>query len=1131
MAQQHKIRIFLASPKDTLPVREVVAGVIDEINQDPMQAQRVQIDLLRWDDPKHPVPCSFLRNPQNDVSTFTGDPGDCDLVIGLFRHSFGSRLPKADFGLSPDGDAWTGTEWELHRAVQAAQAGTVREVMVFRDLSPLMIEANLPDGQARASFEQSQRVRRFFDDCRDPATLAIVRGINEHDGPDDFEPKFKPRLKAWLAKELQRRETSASTALAPAAAAPASQLEPLTAQQQALQAILLAHDQALDGGLLSAAHAAPVAGLRGYLLQRFGAWCRPGQARLDRHFVTLHLLVDHGAGSDGERWGTRQTHADLAGMLAAQPEVGAWVLVGDPGGGKSTLLQHHEWVTARSALRALDDPAQRPELCIWQRLADCPHEAQPQAWLDQRWQVLYPNLPPLAALSRRFKLRYLLDGVNEIQAPDAGAYRAAVRRWADWAAGLAADLAAGLAQAGGAAAPIFSVRTLDYSEPLSSPTLQVQQARLARWTPAQMAQYCTLRLGPANALWPQIKGDPKLTELCALPFNLQAQCDLTQALGRPAQDRAELFGGLAWLRLRRALQRRELDGDGLLGDDDRRQLVDEHYWRDHLSDLPEQGSLLPGLARQAEAMHRSSQGSAVSLPRAAVAPWLAQPAQRAAWLQAALALQLAEVELSGRFRFSHQLWQEYLAARHLRHAALDPQAQASLPDLRPPPLEPLATLLGRLAAKDPLPGPGVNGWEEAIKLAVLMSEQPGRWLALLTPLNPALAGRAAAACLARLAGSADDRASLHALRQTLLARSQDLALDLRLRIEAAEALAGIGDPRYTRLVGPNGDAYLLPADAHWVTIPGGDYRIGSETGDADEQPITTVPLHSFQLAFAPVTNAEFRCFVEAKVKGYENERWWPGALASQWRAQGLRNQERIDHWTPRMAALREDFDRAVQTYFKHESEAYRERELRKYAGWTEADATANLEHSFGGRVCTEPNSWFDAAFNQPAQPVVGVCLFEAQAYCLWLSAQRPGWCCRLPTEAEWEAAARGDPARPWPWPEAVGPDPWQINAAPARLQRTSPIGSFPAGNTDQGLTDMAGNVWEWTSSLYTPALDATALTTAANDADASARRAVRGGSWLVPSALCRPGYRNFSAPGFRGGDLGFRVVCCPIHEP
>ena len=182
-------------------------------------------------------------------------------------------------------------------------------------------------------------------------------------------------------------------------------------------------------------------------------------------------------------------------------------------------------------------------------------------------------------------------------------------------------------------------------------------------------------------------------------------------------------------------------------------------------------------------------------------------------------------------------------------------------------------------------------------------------------------------------------------------------------------------------------------------------------------------------------------------------------------------------------------------------------------------------------VCSEPLHWFGAAFNHPAQPVAGVCLFEAQAYCHWLSAQRPGLHYRLPTEAEWEAAARGDPARLWPWRRAVGPDPWQINAGPAHLQRTSPIGIFPAGDTPLGLTDMAGNVWEWTSSLFTSTLDATALTTAATDADASALRAVRGGSWFFTAAHCRPGYRSTVAPDDRVSWLGFRVVCCPIQEP
>ena len=318
----------------------------------------------------------------------------------------------------------------------------------------------------------------------------------------------------------------------------------------------------------------------------------------------------------------------------------------------------------------------------------------------------------------------------------------------------------------------------------------------------------------------------------------------------------------------------------------------------------------------------------------------------------------------------------------------------------------------------------------------------------------------------------------------------------------------------------------MPASAHWVRIEGGNYRIGSEGGDADEQPVTPVTLARFEMAFAPVTNAEFRCFIEAG--GYTDERWWPGELASRWRREGLRSQERIDHWMPRMAALRENFDEAVKTYFSGYTEAFIESDLRRYAEWTEAQATANIEHSFGGRICTQPNSWGDNAFNQPAQPVVGVSLFEAQAYCLWLAAQT-GRPLRLPTEAEWEAAARGRQARGWPWASGLDPDPWQINADPAHLRRTSPVGVFPGGDTPEGLCDLSGNVWEWTTSLYTDRLDRQALTTAA--ADSTARRAVRGGSWYYHTVSCRAGCRGGVAPGVRNYDLGFRVVCCPIQEP
>jgi formylglycine-generating enzyme required for sulfatase activity len=159
--------------------------------------------------------------------------------------------------------------------------------------------------------------------------------------------------------------------------------------------------------------------------------------------------------------------------------------------------------------------------------------------------------------------------------------------------------------------------------------------------------------------------------------------------------------------------------------------------------------------------------------------------------------------------------------------------------------------------------------------------------------------------------------------------------------------------------------------------------------------------------------------------------------------------------------------------------------------------------------------------------VVGVSWFEARAYARWLAGVS-GRAIRLPLEAEWEAAARGSAGWRWPWGND-DPTPGRINNDDAHLRRTSPVGVFPAGDGPTGLTDLAGNVWEWTLSEFTDALDADALTREAPDGPA--RRVLRGGAWDVTAGVCRAGSRGRASPGGRGPDLGFRVVCCPIFGP
>jgi toxoflavin biosynthesis protein ToxD len=98
-------------------------------------------------------------------------------------------------------------------------------------------------------------------------------------------------------------------------------------------------------------------------------------------------------------------------------------------------------------------------------------------------------------------------------------------------------------------------------------------------------------------------------------------------------------------------------------------------------------------------------------------------------------------------------------------------------------------------------------------------------------------------------------------------------------------------------------------------------------------------------------------------------------------------------------------------------------------------------------------------------PVVDVSWHEAQAFCDWLREQT-GRRYRLPTEAEWEKAARGSDGRAFPWGNTFDLD--RCNVRESGLGITTPVGSYPAGASPAGVLDMAGSVWEWTQSLQAP---------------------------------------------------------------
>ncbi|PDW00196.1 formylglycine-generating enzyme family protein [Candidatus Viridilinea mediisalina] len=207
----------------------------------------------------------------------------------------------------------------------------------------------------------------------------------------------------------------------------------------------------------------------------------------------------------------------------------------------------------------------------------------------------------------------------------------------------------------------------------------------------------------------------------------------------------------------------------------------------------------------------------------------------------------------------------------------------------------------------------------------------------------------------------------------------------------------------------------------------------------------------------------------------------------------------------------------------------------QFRPFVEGDGYTNIvywtEAGWAWRVAeqvSQPRFWEDARFNGDEQPVVGVSWYEAVAYTRWLSAQT-GHEFRLPSEAEWEKAARGPDGRIYPWGDAW--DASRLNSGQSLdVGRTTPVGQYPTGASQYRALDMAGNVWEWCATKWRKGYpyrledEWTAAYLAGEEG-----RVLRGGSWYSSEAkFVRGAYRSHSDPRPRNIFNGLRVVS---HAP
>jgi formylglycine-generating enzyme required for sulfatase activity len=882
----------------------------------------------------------------------------------------------------------------------------------------------------------------------------------------------------------------------------------------------------------------PAADLVEYRLGGIAKWSDPRYA-LDERFVALSLLVDRGDDCPAGRWARQeQRYTNLQAVLDEAPDP-ALVLLGPPGCGKSTLLRRLDLDLASDGLcEAGQAVSFFVPLNTYRSEQPGEPPPAPGPWLAAQWSVCFPALPGLEQLLAEGRMVLLLDGLNEMPHRGQADYRELILGWKQYLHEMVQQ------QKGNRL--VFSCRTLDYSAPLSTPALRVPQVQVEPMTDDQVRRFLELYApSQSEMVWGELAGTPQL-DLLRSPYFLHLAVEEVEATGTPAYGRAALFTGFVRRALKRELEADNplLQPDALLAERDYARVLSARRWRDP-HELPERGCLFPKLAALAYGMQATSISGEAAQVRVSYDEALAVIADDRApdIVRAAEDLGVLDEDRDrDEVLFRHQLLQEYFAARRL---ARQPNPELVRREWRADRVSPTVDeVIDSLAAADGLPGLPQTGWEETTLLAAAMTSDPAAFVRDVMDANLSLAGRIAARPAVRARLSFD---LLDEVRWALVHRSRDAAADLRDRIACAHAVGDLGDPRYERRTGPDGE-YLWPP---LVEVPGGVYPIGDDerirwecrrTGDVrfndSHVPRHQVAIAAFRIGQFAVTNAEWACFMTSG--GYRDERWWNTVDANRWQRGEVADEELIANnrqWRRRFRADPVLFDRMVeQGLFQNTATMER---LRLWSSLDDEVFEQELDAYWKPRQRTAPAYWHDPRFNQPSLPVVAVTWYEARAYCNWLSAQS-GHAIRLPTEVQWEAAARGMEGRRFPWGEAF--DRLNANTDETHVRRTTPVGVFPSGDTPLGVADLAGNTYDWTSSLWgerTGAWDEPRhpypydAGDGREDAEAppDCARVVRGGSTCYYAADARAVWRENRLPSCADYDRGLRLVWAPEAPP
>jgi formylglycine-generating enzyme required for sulfatase activity/predicted nucleotidyltransferase len=765
--------------------------------------------------------------------------------------------------------------------------------------------------------------------------------------------------------------------------------------------------------------------------------------------------------------GGQATQRPLKDITEAMQSHRAFVILGEPGSGKTTIQQKIAFESALALLKGAEG-----KIPLFVRLSQ-QGERDPYSFLQVEWERR-TGLPFARALAQG-RILILADGINDIPRDKRN------ERLLTWINFEKAYL--------GSNQLIFSGRARDYDNDLNLPRVLVEpldKARIHDFLVKHKAE------GLAKLL-----DDPasSLGEMASNPLNLFVLVMVYHKGGRNLQvlaNRGRLFESFSW----------EL-------------MSHEQKWhRDAFS----VDSKIELFARLAYDMQKQGSGTTFdlesaqsALPKQVLMMGEPVPVDSAAVFRFGRGASILDPLTLPDVRFYHHLLQEYFAARELlKRFSTGEDLSAFWKTPRTKEEMPAA----EVSEWDALPEPPATGWEVTTILACGLSQDAQKLIEAIRLINPALAGR----CLNEAGIATKDWGVRKRVQADLLADIYNPKLHLRTRLQAGFTLGHIGDPRFEAKE-VNGVQVVLP---QIVNVPAGKYFIGSVKSDQNsyeqEYPQHTVELPAFSIGKWSVTNAEFACFMNAG--GYENKKYWQGNLAKRWL-----NGEDVSGGQMKsyMELLKYFHDNPNWKTTFETSGNYSPQQIESYeyiAGLTEDELKEQLGKLLSQKSRSQPEYWKDRERNNPSQPVVGITWFEANAYCAWLS-EITGKQYSLPSEVKWEAAARdAGNSRKYPWGEDW--DKERTNSIEGRVMKSSPVGVYTAAGAmgPFGAEDQVDNVYEWTSSLFLP-YPYNAEKSELKESNTEC--VVRGGAWDSPHRDARCTYRSGHPYDYFATNIGFRI--------